>query len=244
MVREGAFTSPAEGVTLYARTTDSRGQMRDVFIQDGRNPDLPTTYTARRGAAAMVEGRPALVLREGQITQPKKDGSVDLLDFKQYVLEMGEILKEPDAMVLKPSDRFLSELFYPNLTNYYDQRNVDRFTAEAHSRLSSPLLNIALAMIALAALITGDFNRRGYGSRLGRAAALALFVRLIALAIQSASRETPALNALQYALPIAVVIIAMIVMNTGGRRRGGDQAPAGVSRRTSLGDGVRQSWAS
>ena len=226
LVREGAFTEPSDGLTLYARSTDSRGQMRDVFIQDGRNPARPVTYTARRGAAAMVEGHPALVLRQGQITQPKEDGAVDLLDFDQYVLEIGDFLKEPDAMVLKPSDRFLAELFYPNLTSYYDQRNIDRFIAEAHSRLSAPLLDIALALIALAGLITGDFNRRGYGVRMGVSAVIALFVRLLALAIQSAARETPQLNALQYVLPLLVIVLCMWIMVAPFRRGRARKPPA------------------
>jgi lipopolysaccharide export system permease protein len=122
-------------------------------------------------------------------------------------------------MVLKPSDRFLSELFYPNLTNYYDQRNVRRFVAEGHSRLSAPLLDIALALIALAGLITGDFSRRGYGVRMGVSAVIALVVRLLALAIQSAARESPHLNALQYILPVLVVLICMWVMIAPLRRR-------------------------
>jgi lipopolysaccharide export system permease protein len=222
LIRDGSFTSPAEGLTLYARSTDARGLMHDVFIHDERNPKKPVTYTARRGATAVVEGRPALIMREGQISQPKDDGSVDLLDFKQYVIELGEFPAEPTSVLLKPSDRFLSELFAPNLANHYDQRNVDRFLAEGHGRLATPLLNIALAMIALVTLVTGDFNRRGYGARLARGAVLALLVRLVALGIQSGARETYWLNYVQYGLPIAVIIVCIWVMVTarrGARRK-------------------------
>jgi lipopolysaccharide export system permease protein len=217
LVRDGSFTTPAPGLTLYARTTDARGEMRDLFIDDARNPKHALTYTARRGAASLLEGRPVMVLRQGQMMQPQPDGSVNLLDFDQYVLELGEFLREPDSIVLKPSDRFLSELFFPNLANFYDQRNLDRFVSEGHARLASPLLNIALAMIALAALITGDFNRRGYGGRMAIAAAIALTVRLIALAVQSAARGAYALNAVQYAFPIVVIVIAIAVMTWGWR---------------------------
>src|SRR5262249_49743229 len=150
--------------------------------------------------------------------QPHADGSVDLLNFDQYVLELGTFMGEPDAMVLKPSDRFLSELFEPNLTNYYDQRNVTRFQAEAHARMAAPLLYIALAMIAPSALLTGDFNRRGYGPRLARAAVIALALRLLMLAIQAAARETPTLNALQYAIPIIATLICVAAIASSRRR--------------------------
>lgn len=225
LIRDGSFTSPAAGLTLYARTTDARGMMHDVFIYDERNPQKPVTYTARRGATAVVEGRPALIMRQGQITQPKSDGAVDLLDFTQYVIELGEFPAEPSSVLLKPSDRFLSELFAPNLANHYDQRNVDRFLAEGHGRLATPLLNIALAMIALATLVTGDFNRRGYGARLARGAVLALLVRLFALAIQSAARETHWLNYLQYGLPVIVTLICLWVMVSPRRGARGKAPP-------------------
>ncbi len=218
LIREGSFTSPAGGLTLYARTTDARGMMHDVFIYDERKPERPVTYTAQRGATAVVEGRPALIMRHGQITQPRQDGSIDLLDFDQYVIELGEFPAPPSSVVLKPSDRFLSELFHANPVNHYDQRNLDRFIAEGHSRLSTPLLDVALAMIALAVLITGDFSRRGYGARLAQGAAIALFVRLVALGIQSGARETDWLNYVQYAFPIAVIVACYAVI--GSTRRG------------------------
>ncbi len=218
MVREGAFTTPADGLTLYTRASEG-GEMLDVMVHDSRNPKRPVTYTARRGATAMVEGRPAIIMHDGQIQQPKPDGAVDLLDFDQYVLELGEFIGEQDALVLKASDRYLSELFAPNRAHYYDQGNVGRFLAEGHSRIASPLLNIAFAMIALAALVGGDFNRRGYGARMAQAAVLALTLRLVALAIQAAARDEPALNIVQYALPIAVTAAAIWVTAANRRPR-------------------------
>jgi lipopolysaccharide export system permease protein len=203
--------------------------MHDVFIDDARDAKRPLTYTARRGAAALGEGRPAMVLRSGQILQPQSDGRVNLLDFDQYVLEVGEF-REPDFFILKASDRYLSELFFPNRTNFFDQRNVARFLAEGHSRLASPLLNIALAMIALAALVTGDFNRRGYGGRIAAAAVIALVVRLIALGIQSAAGGKEVFNIVQYAFPLGVIAVAFVVIILDRRAPKGRTPPARLER--------------
>lgn len=229
LIEEGSFTYPTEGLTLYARSRGGGGELRDLLINDAR-PDLPITYTARAGAIVTIEGKPAIVMRDGQIQQQQESGSVDVLDFDRYVLQMGTTLEEPDFFFLKASDRTLYELFYPDRTSHYDQRNVNRFLAEAHSRLSAPLLNIALAMIALAGVLSGEFSRQGYTRRIMGAAFWALLVRLIALATPAAATDDPRLNALQYALPLGVILVCMAVI--GGK--------SARSKRHSLGPSVLQ----
>ena len=229
LIEEGSFTYPTEGLTLYARSRGGGGELRDLLINDAR-PDLPITYTARAGAIVTIEGKPAIVMRDGQIQQQQESGSVDVLDFDRYVLQMGTTLEEPDFFFLKASDRTLYELFYPDRTSHYDQRNVNRFLAEAHSRLSAPLLNIALAMIALAGVLSGEFSRQGYTRRIMGAAFWALLVRLIALATPAAATDDPRLNALQYALPLGVILVCMAVIGGKSARR----------KRHSLGPSVLQ----
>lgn len=166
-----------------------------------------------------IDGAPAIVLRDGQIQRQTEDGTVDVLDFDRYVLQMGAGIEETEYFFLKASDRTLYELFFPDRTTHFDQRNIDQFLAEAHARLSAPLLNIALAMIALAGVLVGEFSRRGYGRRIMVAAVIALLVRLAAIGLQAAADENPDLNALQYALPIAVILIAAIMLSGKRARR-------------------------
>jgi len=208
LVREGSFTTPAKNLTLYARETLPGGAMRDLLINDARNPERPLTFTARTGVIATIDGAPALVMRDGQVQQPKPDGSFDLLDFDQYVLQLGDFFMEEQALFLKSSDRYLGELFFPDLTSPYDASNVDAFRAEGHARLASPLLNIAMGLIAAAAMLRGDVQRLGYAGRIVRASAIALIVRLVALGIQAACADEPSLNPIQYAFPILTATIA------------------------------------
>jgi lipopolysaccharide export system permease protein len=219
LVREGAFTFPTPTLTLYARNRGVGGEMLDLMINDARS-DQPITYTARAGVVAMVDGTPSIILRDGQMQRQVKDGTLQVLDFYQHVLQIDELFEAPGEALLKASDRYLNELFYPDLTYFFDQRNVDRFLAEGHYRLSSPLLNIALALIALAGLLVGDFSRQGYGRRLLIAAMVALVVRLVALAIQAACVDEPELNALQYVFPIVVSAVAAARLMSARPRRG------------------------
>lgn len=229
MIEEGSFTFPSPDLTLYARQRGGGGELRDLLINDTR-PDYPITYTARAGAIATIEGRPAIVMRDGQIQRQIEDGTVDVLDFDRYVLQLDGEINEPEQFYLKSSDRTLYELLFPDLTAHYDQRNVPQFLAEGHARLSAPLLSIALAMIGLVGVLAGQFSRAGYGRRIMIAAAIALFVRLLALALQAAAADDPELNVLQYVLPIATILICGAWLGGKGARK----------KRHSLGPSVLQ----
>ncbi|MEZ5995832.1 MAG: LptF/LptG family permease [Hyphomonadaceae bacterium] len=217
LVEEGAFTYPADGLTLYARSRGGGGELRDMLIDDARpGLEFPVTYTARAGAVVTVDGKPAIVMRDGQVQRQTVDGSIEVLDFDRYVLQFDGVFEEPELFYLKASDRTLYELFFPDLTSHFDQRNIDKFLAEGHARLAAPLLNIALAMIALAGVLFGEFRRGGYGRRIMWAAVAALLVRLGSLVTQVVAADAPQLNVLQYALPLATIAIVGLLM--GGRR--------------------------
>lgn len=160
LIEEGSFTYPAEDLTLYARSRGGGGELRDLLIHDGRT-EPGITYTARAGAIVTVEGAPAIVMRDGQVQQETEEGSVNVLDFDRYVLKFDGVFEEPDLFFLKASDRTLFDLIFPDRTSHYDQQNVPEFLAEAHGRLAAPLLNIALALVALVGVLTGEFSRRG-----------------------------------------------------------------------------------
>lgn len=230
LIEEGSFTYPAEGLTLYARSRGGGGELRDLLINDGRT-EPGITYTARAGAIVTVDGAPAIVMRDGQVQRQTEEGSVDVLDFDRYVLKFDGVFEEPDLFFLKASDRTLYDLIFPDMTSHYDQRNVDEFLAEAHGRLSAPLLNIALAMIALVGVLMGEFSRRGYGRRIMWAAIIALVIRLAALMTQAAAADQPELNPLQHGLPLIVIVVcAMLLGGKTARKKRREMGPSVLAR--------------
>lgn len=230
LIEEGSFTYPSEDLTLYARSRGGGGELRDLLINDARG-ERPITFTARAGAIVTIDGAPAIVMRDGQVQQQNDDGGVDVLDFDRYPLKFDGVFEEPDLFFLKASDRTLYDLVFPDRTSHYDQRNVDEFLAEAHGRLTAPLLNIALAMVALVGVLMGDFSRRGYGRRIMWAAIIALVIRLAALMTQAAAADQPELNPIQYALPILVILITTLML--GGktsRKKRREMGPSVLAR--------------
>jgi lipopolysaccharide export system permease protein len=206
LLQSGAFTTPADGLTVYTRSVDATGRLNGLLIHDDRIKDSEQTYVAQTGTITDVDGGPAIIMFNGQIQQVDADSGLAVLDFDQYVFDLSPFIQDDSDLILKASDRYLHELFSPDLTNYFNFQNRDAFIAEGHARLSSPLLNLTLAMIAVLAVVGGDFSRRGYGRRIAFASAAAVIVRLLALGIQSAAEDDPALNIAQYLLPILVLL--------------------------------------
>jgi len=84
--------------------------------------------------------------------------------------------------------------------------------AEGHSRLSSPLYALTAMAFALAAILGGAFSRTGYTGRIAKAAGLFLLVRVIGYGLVAGAASMPALNILQYVLPLGTAALALSLL--------------------------------
>lgn len=203
IVRPGEFAHPAVNLTIFAKEMDN-GVLKDVFIQDSRNPESPYTLLAASGVISKNTKQPSITLRNAKRQVLNKDGTLTYLTFSSTRFELSGAIKPQGELVYKFSDRYLSELFNPDMADFWQQQNVKSLYAEGNYRLASPLYNIAFALMALAALLAGDFSKLGYARRLIIFGGLALLVRLLGFAVQSAAGNAFWLNAVQYLLPVGV----------------------------------------
>ncbi|WP_084418572.1 LptF/LptG family permease [Henriciella litoralis] len=219
LVRPGQFTSAGEDLTVFAR--ESRGgDLIGVLISDNRED--ARDYLAQRGRFVEVDGAPSIVMWEGQIHQTDANGALSILNFDQSTFDLTPFLTDAGAVVLKASDRYLHELVNIDRTNYQELQDEEKFIAEANSRLTTPLVSIAMALIAIMAVLGGDFNRRGYSRRITYATVGAMLLVIVQLAVQSASAGSVAVNVAQWIVPLgAILAISLIFFNwrTGKQKR-------------------------
>ncbi len=202
LVREGEFAEPAPGLTVYGQTVEPDGKIRNLFIHHRKPDGGATTYTAREGRITYRGGAPVLVMRHGSNQEFSTTGVLNYLSFEEYALELAPFLGATDQVTYKASDRFLHELFYPDLTQSYEKKNREKLLAEGHSRLASPLYSLSFMAMALAAVLGANFSRLGYGRRIAAIGAAAAVVRIIGFVCQSAAEDSPGLNVLQYIVPV------------------------------------------
>ncbi|MEL6258321.1 MAG: LptF/LptG family permease, partial [Pseudomonadota bacterium] len=176
LIREGRFNQTGD-LTFFARERDAR-DLRDVYISDLSDPQDPIDYIASTAQVTTVNGAPTLILVDGHVLQNDEFGELSVLDFDRYAFDLGAFAAEQGEVFLKASDRTLDRLLFSDEKSFFDVQNRERFLAEAHNRLSGPLLNFVMAMLAVIAIFGGDFNRQGYGRRImyGAVAALGVLI--------------------------------------------------------------------
>jgi lipopolysaccharide export system permease protein len=209
LIREGEFTQPAPGLTVYAQSVDRNGQIRNLFIHRAKDDGGATTYTADTGRLVMKDGEPILRLFRGSTQELSPDGVLNYLTFDDYPFELKQFIRSEERIHYKPSDRYLHELLFADLTQDWEKRNHLKLVAEGHARLATPLYNLTFMGLAVWAILGGTFSRLGYGRRIAIAGGVAAVSRILGFISVSASESEVWLNILQYVIPIGTLAWAL-----------------------------------
>lgn len=219
LIQAGEFVSPARNLTLYARDLGTGGELQDVIIHDARDPEDIITHTAKTGAVQRTPAGAALLLKDGSVQQKLPDGSLDIIQFENYRLDLSDAFAFDTRLRLKPSDMYLHELLRPDPRNFIYGTQKQELAAEGHSRLAAPLYNIALIMLALCFMVRGEHQRMGYNRRIIICSAIGFVLRILGFAAASAAEADTALNIVQYAIPGLTILIGGFYLSRRNRVR-------------------------
>ncbi|WP_334163454.1 LPS export ABC transporter permease LptF [Phenylobacterium sp.] len=209
LVREGEFTEPVPGLTVYAQTVEGDGDFGNLFIHQEKPDGSSTVYTADAGRIDRRSGRTVLLMENGTTQEFSERGVLNYLTFNEYAYDLQAITNSDELIHYKPSDRYLHELFFPDLTQDWERRNRLSLLAEGHARITTPLYNIAFMALALSAIIGGGFSRLGYARRIATMGAVASVVRILGFVVQAACEDSAWLNVLQYVVPLAATAVGL-----------------------------------
>lgn len=212
MLSEGAFNTPADGLTVFIRELAPDGHIRGILVHDNRDAKRPTTYIAESGVLAQTSGGGRLIMMDGTVEQANGNGAqLSVLKFNRYVFDLDQFSGQQRASQLEASDRYLSELFWPQFKTPPKNRNtLNIFLAEGNNRLAAPLYCITFALLALAAVTSGRRQRGAYALRLVIAAMFAAVLRIIGYGAQSMAARNPSLLFLLYLIPVLGAALALI----------------------------------
>lgn len=207
LLQEGVFNQLAPGITVYVAERKPDGELVGILAHDTRVPDKPVTMIAERGALVRsADGRSRVLMINGnrQMVERNRD-QLSLLYFDRYTLDLGTAQQNSGSRWHDAQERFLGELFSPGTTDP-DLRNAARFRADGHQRLASPFLAIAFALIGLAGLLSGEFDRRGQSRRVVVSVGIVVAIQVADLGIVNLAAIVPAAVPLIYLLPIGTII--------------------------------------
>lgn len=213
ILREGAFTTPSDGLTVFIRELAPNGEIRGILVHDNRQPQRPLTYLAESGVLVQSPEGARLIMQNGNIEQGEGKGArLSVLGFERYVFDLDQYAGPQRASDRDTSERYLTELFEAQSARAVPAVRRGVYLAEAHNRLSAPLYCIAFALIALAATAKGRMARASYALRLSGAAMMGAALRLVGYTAQGLAARSPEYNFILYLLPLAAILISAAVL--------------------------------
>jgi lipopolysaccharide export system permease protein len=238
LLQEGVFSQIGNDLTVYARYRDPDGTLRGILVHDQRDAGAPVTILAEAGRITLAPTGPRVTLLNGVRQQVDRapanavPGTAPLrlntLSFSENSVDLARAARGEEARSRDSRERSIGELLNPDPAEGLREREIRRFRAEAHQRLSGPLTTLSFALVGLAVALNGEFRRHGGGMRI--AVGIALVVGLLAFGLTAgnlAQRDNAwvPLIRVQALLP-ALVAAWWIAFGQGGLRRPGAPAAA------------------
>jgi lipopolysaccharide export system permease protein len=215
LLQEGAFTTISDKLTIYIGARNNYGEVIGLLIDDERDPRHPVTILAERGAFADSAGASRIIMVNGNRQQYDRDtGKLSVLTFDRYVLDLDMMRDAPEGHFREPQERFLGELLFPPAD--LDPAMRESFLVEANQRITIPLTAFSFAMIPLACLLPGEFNRRGQLKRVLIALAGALAFQTADLAVKNVAGRYSMAIALSYLVDLLPFVLGLgIILRRG-----------------------------
>jgi len=222
VIQPGAFSSPDEGLTFHIRERAQNGELLGLIVHDTRNKELNQSYLAERSVIVQRGMSNYIFMTKGHIVRrTDKDEPSQIIAFEKYAVDLDQFEKkmdDDDTEDLKPRERYLSELLYPEPTSNSYRTAPGKFRAELHERFSNPLYPLAFALIALAAVGQAHSTRQNRVQQVAVAFVIAAAFRLGGLAINNMVMLNASATPVLYALPLGGMLGALLLMERARRR--------------------------
>lgn len=219
-LREGVFNELGDRLSVYVRNRDRDGDLHGVLIHDARVPGKAVTIMGERAVMVPGEAGARFVVYSGNRQElDQTSGRLSELFFDRYAVDIKVLSNASSDRWPDARERTTAELFNPSTETTQVDRVMRQMRAELHHRLSSPLFSLAFALVALSALLSGEFNRRGQTLRVAMAILGVVVLQAASLGLTSLATRLGAFIPLMYILPILVLLPTGWVLAQGRMRR-------------------------
>jgi lipopolysaccharide export system permease protein len=211
LLQDNVFIDIDQNLTIFIGEKHSRNSVGNVFIQDTQNKKKHVTYTAEIGEFTTLENQPVVILKNGQRTETSVEaGKSTIISFDSFTLNIiRDTQKQSSSERIKDAnEESVSNLFNRKLAAndlFWRQR-----FAEAHYRLSSPLLVISLSITAIALFFYRLSKQVSLAKRLTLASLFGLAIQILYIMSKSLVINYPFLWPAMYLVPIMPAIIGFV----------------------------------
>ena len=171
-------------------------------------PATPVTIMAERGIVVEAgAGTRVIVFNGTRQEMERATGKLSQLDFDRYAIDLKLLSNDYAPRPPDARERSLSDLL-----GAIQEGHEPRLVAELNQRLSSPIFALGFAMVGLAAILSGEFNRRGQGRRILGAIVAVTLLQSAGLGIGNLAANNNVFVPLQYGIVLVPVIAGLWVL--------------------------------
>ena len=194
MLQEGVFNTVSDTLTIYVRSRDADGTLHGILIDDSRQPSSHATTVAEMGKLVGLDGSPRVLLINGNRQElDRKTGRLNVLSFSENTIDLSQREGGADFRFRDVGELSMAELIDPPAELLAAPREGERIRMELNRRLTAPLTTFSFVMIALAATLTGRFQRHGGFLRPLIAVLIVVGLLAIGLALTNLAVRMPAM---------------------------------------------------
>lgn len=211
LLTPGQFAQVDQGVTLFFRGFADPSTMRDVFVQDEREPGRTLTYSAPLARLVSTRSGPQLVLLEGALQSlDGETGRMIVTRFDEARYDLALLLPDPEAQARPVTIIRTGELLGASAALRAETgESASQLRAHGHIRNAQAALGMLAGLIGFLPLLLGAHSRFGHGPQILAAIGLVVLVMLADSAGRSIGRSIEGPWAAVYAAPAcAAAIIA------------------------------------
>ncbi|HLC08558.1 MAG TPA: LptF/LptG family permease, partial [Methyloceanibacter sp.] len=212
VLQPGRFSSPESGLTFHIRDRTLSGDLLGLLVHDERDGKQVMSYLAERGRIISNDEGSYLVMFDGYVHRyntEAEDKDVQIVAFDQNMLDLSEFNpKEGTAKELRPRERYLGDLLFPDPKDEVAKRNAGQLRSELHDRLATPLYPLLFAFVAIALLGHARTTRESRWAAILTAFGIALGLRVAGLTASNLVTLNAWAVALVYAIPLGAILVA------------------------------------
>jgi lipopolysaccharide export system permease protein len=199
----GEFTSPEDGVTVFFGQTSPTGALRDVIINDRRDPTVVVTHTANEGQVISDADTPKLVLKKGSIQQfYPETRKLSTIQFDGLNYDLSQFAKDVGDRTIRLEETYTWDL---------KQLGAPGAGVEWHDRLVKSLLAVVVPVLGAIVLLSAGFSRSGFFLRIALGVVFMVGINASRGMVQGIVEDGVVGRAFLY-LPVLVAFLAILLM--------------------------------
>lgn len=217
IIQPGRFTSiDGQRLTFHVRERRPNGELVGIFIDDRRDANERGTFLAERGQVLENENGTFLVLENGSAQRLEaKERDPTIVLFERYAFDLTQFTGAGATPTFNVTERYLWDLFWPDLEDPYIKANPGRVWSELHDRMMAPFYPLAFAVIAFAILGAPRTSRQSRGLSMLMAVVTVTGIRLVGFASVVFASKTPNAIALLYVTLGATFVGGLLMISRG-----------------------------